>query len=81
MDEIYTKLIELMKKQVKKKNFDFSQLTPETNLTKLGLDSLDTAELVINIEEEFSLPEITQDEMIELKTVKDVHDLVENKKN
>ena len=81
MDEIYTKLIELMKKQVKKKNFDFSQLTPETNLTKLGLDSLDTAELVINIEEEFSLPEITQDEMMELKTVKDVHDLVENKKN
>ncbi len=81
MDEIYTKLIELMKKQVKKKNFDFSQLTPETDLTKLGLDSLDTAELVINIEEEFSLPEITQDEMIELKTVKDVHDLVENKKN
>ncbi len=81
MDEIYTKLIELMKKQVKKKNFDFSQLTPETDLTKLGLDSLDTAELVINIEEEFSLPEITQDEMMELKTVKDVHDLVENKKN
>ncbi len=80
MDEIYTKLIELMKKQVKKKNFDFSQLTPETDLTKLGLDSLDTAELVINIEEEFSLPEITQDEMMELKTVKDVHDLVENKK-
>lgn len=81
MDEIYTKLIELMKKQVKKKNFDFSSLTPETDLTKLGLDSLDTAELVINIEEEFALPEITQDEMMSLKTVKDVHDLVESKKN
>lgn len=80
MDEIYAKLNELMKKQIKKKDFDFSKLTPETDLSTLGLDSLDTAELVINIEEEFSLPEITQDEMMSLKTIKDVHDLVCNKK-
>lgn len=80
MDEIYTKLTDLMKKQIKKKDFDFSKLVPETDLSQLGLDSLDTAELVINIEEEFALPEITQDEMMSLKTVKDVHDLVEKKK-
>ncbi|MFA6830351.1 MAG: phosphopantetheine-binding protein [Bacilli bacterium] len=77
--DIYQKLAELVTKQVKRKKFDSSSITPETELSSLGLDSLDTAELVINIEEEFNLPEITQDEMMELKTVKDVKDLVEKK--
>lgn len=77
--DIYQKLDELLSKQVKRKKFDSSKVTPDTNLMDLGLDSLDMAELVINIEEEFNLPEISQEEMIGLKTVKDVVSLIEAK--
>lgn len=80
MDEIYTKLKELLSKQVKKRSFDIDSLTPNTQLDSLGLDSLDTAELIINIEEEFNLPEVSQDEMLEIKTVEDVKDLIERKR-
>ena len=80
MDEIYTKLKELLSKQVKKRSFDIDSLTPDTQLDSLGLDSLDTAELIINIEEEFNLPEVSQDEMLEIKTIEDVKDLIERKR-
>ncbi len=80
MDEIYIKLKELLSKQVKKKTFDIESLTPETDLDTLGLDSLDKAELIINIEDEFNLPEVSQDEMMEIKTVKDVKELIERKR-
>ncbi len=80
MDEIYTKLKELLSKQVKKRSFDIDSLTPDTQLDSLGLDSLDTAELIINIEEEFNLPEVSQDEMLEIKTVEDVKNLIERKR-
>lgn len=80
MDEIYTKLKELLSKQVKKRSFGIDSLTPDTQLDSLGLDSLDTAELIINIEEEFNLPEVSQDEMLEIKTVEDVKDLIERKR-
>ena len=80
MDEIYSKLKELVSKQIKKRSFDIDSLTPDTDLDSLGLDSLDKAELIINIEEEFSLPEVSQDEMMEIKTVKDVKDLIEAKR-
>lgn len=80
MDEIYSKLKTMLSKQVKKRSFDIDSLTPETDLDSLGLDSLDKAELIINIEDEFDLPEVSQDEMMEIKTVKDVKDLIERKK-
>ncbi len=80
MDEIYSKLKTMLSKQVKKRSFDIDSLTPETDLDSLGLDSLDKAELIINIEDEFSLQEVSQDEMMEIKTVKDVKDLIERKK-
>jgi acyl carrier protein len=80
MDEIYVKLKDLLSKQVKKKTFDIDSLTPETELDTLGLDSLDKAELIINIEDEFNLPEVSQDEMMEIRTIKDVKELVERKR-
>lgn len=80
MDEIYTKLKALLKKQVKKRSFDIDSLTPETDLDTLGLDSLDKAELIINIEDEFELPEVSQEEMMDIKTVEDVKKLIERKK-
>jgi acyl carrier protein len=78
--DIYAKLKEIINKQIKKKKFDMESLTPETKLEDLGLDSLDTAELLINIEQEFNLPDFTQDEMMSVKTIKDVKELIEKKR-
>ena len=84
MTEIEAKDFETVKKllaeQVSKKKFDPEDIHPDTDLTTLGLDSLDVAELVINMEEAFGLPEVSQDEMMEIKTVKDLHDLIVSKK-
>ena len=78
--DIYAKLKELLSNQVRQKKFDVEKITPETRLEDLGLDSLDTAELLINIEQEFNLPEVTQDEMLDVKTVEDVKNLIEKKR-
>ena len=78
--DIYSKLREILCQQIKRRSFDIDAVTPETKLNQLGLDSLDTAELVINIEEEFELPEVTQEEMMSIETVKDLKELIERKK-
>ncbi len=78
--DIYAKLKEMLNEQIKKKSFDINSVTPETNLDDLGLDSLDKAELVINIEDEFGLPEISQEERMNIQTVKDVKELIERKR-
>ena len=78
--DIYAKLREILCQQIKRRSFDSDAVTPETKLNQLGLDSLDTAELVINIEEEFELPEVTQEEMMSIETVKDLKELIERKK-
>ena len=74
--DIYAKLREILCQQIKRRSFDIDAVTPETKLNQLGLDSLDTAELVINIEEEFELPEVTQEEMMSIETVKDLKELI-----
>ena len=78
--DIYAKLREILCQQIKRRSFDIDAVTPETKLNQLGLDSLDTAKLVINIEEEFELPEVTQEEMMSIETVKDLKELIERKK-
>jgi len=77
--DTYERLKNLVKNQIKRKNFDINTVTPETTLESLGLDSLDAAELIINIEEEFELPEVTQEEMMEVSTVKDLVNLIQAK--
>ncbi|MBQ8141722.1 MAG: acyl carrier protein [Bacilli bacterium] len=77
--DTYERLKNLVKNQIKRKNFDINTVTPETTLESLGLDSLDAAELIINIEEEFELPEVTQEEMVEVSTVKDLVNLIQAK--
>lgn len=77
--DIYEKLKEILNQQIKKKSFDINAVTPETKLEQLGLDSIDKAELIINIETEFDLPEVTQDEMMSIETIKDVKELIEKK--
>ena len=53
-----------------------ASITAQSQLTELNLDSLDIAELIMNIEDEFS---ITVDERDSLKTVGDVVAFIEKK--
>lgn len=78
--DIYAKLKEILATQFGRKKIDVDSITPETRLSDLDFDSLDTAELIVNIEEAFSLPQFTQEEMMEVKTVKDLKELIEKKR-
>ena len=44
----------------------------------MGLDSLDKAEIMINIEDEFGI-EFEEEEMLHVVTVKDLQELIEKK--
>ena len=53
-------------------------VTEETNfLTDLGADSLDVVELAMNIEDEFGLGEISEEEIRSIQTVGDLVAYVE----
>ena len=51
----------------------------EDKLDELGLDSLDLVETMLKIEEAVGV-EFTSDEIVELKTIQDVVNLIEAKK-
>ena len=51
----------------------------EDKLSELGLDSLDLVETMLKIEEALGV-EFNSDEIVDLKTIKDVVDLIESKK-
>ncbi len=52
--------------------------TPEASLESLGLDSLDTIEVVMEIEEEYDI-NIHDEEYENVKTVQDIIDLIERR--
>ncbi|MFC1742539.1 acyl carrier protein [Candidatus Riflebacteria bacterium] len=70
--------IEKVKKIVAEQlHVDISTIEPGSSfIDDLGADSLDTVELVMALEEEFSC-EISDEEAENLKTVKDVVDYIE----
>ena len=52
---------------------DSESITGETNfLTDLGADSLDVVELAMNIEDEFGLAEISEENIRSIQTVADL---------
>lgn len=59
------------------KDVDVSTITMDSNFTELGLDSLDTVEIVMSLEDKFEI-EIEMNES--LKTVRDLVQLIEEKK-
>lgn len=71
--EILAKLEEIVDKKIKNQKIDET-----TNLTDLGFDSLDKAEIVINIEDEFHI-EFNEDEMLQIKTVGDLVKFIQQK--
>lgn len=55
-----------------------TEITPETTLESLGLDSLDVAEFHMELEEEFEI--LVEDEAWQqCKTVKDIAELIESR--
>ncbi len=65
---------------VDKLQVDEKQVTPEASFIEdLGADSLDTVELVMDLEEHFGI-EIPDEDAEKLKTVKDAVDYINQKK-
>lgn len=54
------------------------EITPETSLKDLGLDSLDMVEVLMEVEEELDI-QFEEEEMVNLKTVNDVYNAIERK--
>lgn len=71
--DIYEKLSKIVKKFIKGK-----EITPESKLKELGLDSLDIADILAAIEEEFGF-EFEDEEMYSISTVEDLKNLIEKK--
>lgn len=70
-----------VKEEVRKiisKRIDVSGLKEDDNLSSLGLDSLDLVEVMLEIEEVFSI-EFANEEIEQCKTFKDMLDLISQK--
>lgn len=71
--DIESRLKELFAKVIKGK-----EITTDSELVELGLDSLDLVELLMDIEDEFGI-EFENEEMTSLKKVSDVYQAIEAK--
>ncbi|HOA33339.1 MAG: acyl carrier protein [Clostridiales bacterium] len=58
-------------------NPKIQNVTPESNLvTDFGLSSLDLAEIVCDIEDEFDI-EIPEKDLVRIKTLQDIYDYID----
>lgn len=73
MDETLERVSKIVEQKIKGKT-----VTPESNLSELGLDSLDKAEILIKIEDEFGI-EFSEEEMGKVKTVNDLLSIIKTK--
>lgn len=75
MDEVATKIIEILKKHMKEPRDDIQMSTP---LTDLKIESLDLAMIVFDIEDQFQIeiPYNANEEVEDFKTVGSVVDRV-----
>lgn len=71
--ELQEKIQDLLSQKVKDKT-----LTPDTNLLDLGLDSLDKADIMISLEDEFNIS-FNEDEMLNVSTIGDLEKLIQEK--
>ena len=71
---VFERIRELIRNQFE---VDEASITAETHFVNdLDADSLDVVELAMSIEDEFSIPEITEEDMREIQTVGDLVDYV-----
>ena len=74
-DEIF----EVLKERLVERGIDGDKVKPEANLVRdLGLDSLDTVEVTMGLEERFNV-EIPEEDLENVNTVGDAVGLVEKK--
>lgn len=74
-NDIYAKLTELVSEKTK-----VGELKPETDLSDLGLDSLDKADIMIQVEDIFHIS-FSEDEMAQISTIQDFEKSIESKLN
>ncbi|MCQ2776636.1 MAG: phosphopantetheine-binding protein [Bacilli bacterium] len=70
--------LEILKRVLSEKGVDVNLINEDSDLKDLGLDSLDTVEAMMNIEEELNI-EFSTDELANSKTVGDVLKLIQEK--
>ena len=71
---MYEKIVEMICNQF---DMEPSEISEDTSFTEdMGIDSLDVVELVMEIEGEFGLSEIPEDELKKMHTVRDLVDYV-----
>lgn len=71
--DIYAKLLAFVSEKTK-----VASLTPETKLVDLGLDSLDKADIMIQIEDDFHIS-FNEDEMAQIDTIGSLAKSIESK--
>ena len=71
-------ILEIVKDAIKDR-INIDSINYDDRLDELGLDSLDLVETMLKIEEAVGV-EFTSDEIVELKTIRDVVNLIETKK-
>ncbi|MBR6311862.1 MAG: acyl carrier protein [Oscillospiraceae bacterium] len=75
---VYDKLKDLILSQF---GIDEDQLTPDTDIVEdLGADSLDVMEMLMALEEEYGIL-VVDDDVSELRTMREIAEFVENKIN
>ena len=70
--------LEIVKEAIKDR-INIGAINYDDKLDDLGLDSLDLVETMLTIEEALNV-EFATDEIVELKTIRDVVNLIESKK-
>ena len=75
---VYDKLKDLILSQF---GIDEDQLTPDTDIVEdLGADSLDVMEMLMALEEEYGIL-VVDDDVSELRTMREIAEFVDNKIN
>ena len=71
---MYEKIVEMICAQF---DMEPSEISEDTSFVEdMGIDSLDVVELVMEIETEFNMPEIPEEDLKTLLTVRDLADYV-----
>ncbi len=71
---MYEKIIDMICERFE---LDPSEISEDTSFTEdMGIDSLDVVELVMDIESEFNMPEIPEEDLKKMLTIHDLVDYV-----
>lgn len=81
MEDIFVEILEKVKELISKQlNKPVSEITEDKEVVKdLGADSLDVVEMLMSLEEEFSVT-VPEEEAVNLKTVGDIVKVIESNK-